>query len=36
MAPSSEITLQQWQDMFDINSTTQFLTTKYALPLLRE
>src|SRR5690625_554970 len=36
MAPSSEITLQQWQDMFDINATTQFLTTKYALPLLRE
>lgn len=36
MAPCGEITLEQWQEMFAINATTQFLTTKYALPLLRK
>lgn len=36
IAPSSEMTLEQWQGMLDLNATSQFLTTKYALPLLRE
>src|SRR5690625_1025236 len=36
LAPISEMTLEQWQGMIDLNATSQFLTTKYALPLLRE
>lgn len=30
------MTLDQWQDMFAINATTQFLTAKQFLPMLRE
>lgn len=36
MAPSSEMTLEQWQSTLNQNATSQFLATKYALPLLRE
>lgn len=36
MAPVGEVTLQQWQDMFDLNLTSQLLTTKQFLPMLRE
>ena len=36
VAPVSDMTLDQWQDMFAINATTQFLTAKQFLPMLRE
>ncbi|AIF43970.1 SDR family oxidoreductase [Virgibacillus sp. SK37] len=36
MAPIEEMSLQQWQKMFDLNLTTQFLTTRACLPLLRK
>lgn len=36
MAPTTELTLEQWQSMFDLNATSQFLVTKQFLPMLRE
>ncbi|MGM8364337.1 SDR family NAD(P)-dependent oxidoreductase [Virgibacillus sp. W0181] len=36
MEPIGEMTLQQWQQMFDLNLTTQFLATKTFLPMLRK
>lgn len=36
MAPTTELTLEQWQSMFDLNATSQFLVTKQFLPILRE
>ena len=36
MGSAEDMTLQQWQSMFDINATTQFLATKQFLPMLRE
>lgn len=36
VAPVTEMTLEQWQGMFDLNATTQFLTAKQFLPMLRE
>lgn len=36
MAPIHEVTLDQWQSMFELNLTTQLLATKHFLPLLRE
>ncbi len=36
MGTTSELSLDDWQDMFEKNATTQFLATKEALPLLRK
>ncbi|WP_233879179.1 SDR family NAD(P)-dependent oxidoreductase [Virgibacillus halodenitrificans] len=36
MEPIEKMSLQQWQQMFDLNLTTQFLTTRAFLPLLRK
>lgn len=36
MGATSELSLDDWQDMFEKNATTQFLATKEALPLLRK
>lgn len=36
MGTTVDMTTDQWQGMFDLNATTQFLTAKYFLPLLRE
>lgn len=36
MGPISDMTLAEWESMFAKNATTQFLTAKEALPLLRE
>lgn len=36
MAPIDKMTLQQWHEMFDLNITSQFLTTKQFLPMLRD
>lgn len=36
MGSVEDMTLEQWQDMFDLNATTQFLATKQFLPMLRE
>lgn len=36
MGKTTEMTLEQWQGMFDLNATTQFLTSKHFLPMLRE
>lgn len=36
MGSIDEMSLQQWQKMFDLNLTSQFLATKTFLPLLRK
>lgn len=36
MAPIQDVTLDQWQGMFDLNLTTQLLTSQAFLPLLRK
>lgn len=36
MDPISDMTLEQWQKMFDLNLTSQFLTTQAFLPMLRQ
>lgn len=36
MGKATDMTLEQWQSMFDLNATTQFLTVKQFLPMLRE
>lgn len=36
MGPISELTVEQWNQMMDLNLTSQFLTTKAFLPALRK
>lgn len=36
MGTTGEMSLEQWQKMFDLNLTSQFLATKTFLPMLRE
>lgn len=36
MGKATDMTIEQWQGMFDLNATTQFLSAKHFLPILRE
>lgn len=36
MGKATDMTVEQWQGMFDLNATTQFLSAKHFLPMLRE